>query len=68
MFFTGRYAADTANATLDLVRGEGMARAGYAAEAPLAYADAARGLTGEAPEIARAVLQRMGVQSRRGSV
>jgi polar amino acid transport system substrate-binding protein len=56
-----RYSPDTANATLDLVRGEGMARAGYAGEAPLAYADPARRLTGEAPEIARAVFQRMGV-------
>ena len=59
--FGNRDLAESGNATLDLVRNEGMARAGYSDSAPLAYGDASRGLTGEAPEIARVILQRMGV-------
>jgi polar amino acid transport system substrate-binding protein len=59
--FGNRDLAESGNATLDLVRNEGMARAGYSDAAPLAYDDASRGLTGEAPEIARVILQRMGV-------
>jgi polar amino acid transport system substrate-binding protein len=61
VFFGDRYSAEEAEATLELVRGEGMVRAGYAPSAPLAYADATRGLTGEGPAIAREVFERMGV-------
>lgn len=44
------------------VRREGLARVGFANEAPFAYLDIEAGrLTGEAPEIARLVLERMGV-------
>src|SRR5262245_40571676 len=64
--FNRRVSPDVANATLELVRTEGMARAGYTGEAPLAYADATRGLTGEAPEIARVILQKMGVNRIEG--
>ena len=66
VFFGRRYSADRADATLLLVRGEGMARIGYADQVPLAYGDATRGLTGEAPEIARAILARMGVSRVEG--
>ena len=64
--FGNRDVAESGNATLDLVRNEGMARAGYSDAAPLAYDDAARGLTGEAPEVARVVLERMGVRHVEG--
>lgn len=48
--------------TLERIRREGVVRVGYANEAPYAYLDPADGrLTGEAPEIARAVLEDLGV-------
>jgi polar amino acid transport system substrate-binding protein len=46
---------------------EGVVRVGFANEAPYAYLDSASGeLTGEAPEVARAVLERMGVTEVEG--
>lgn len=66
VFFGRRHSADRAEATLVLVKGEGMARVGYADQVPLAYGDATRALTGEAPEIARIVLARMGVNRVEG--
>jgi polar amino acid transport system substrate-binding protein len=48
--------------TLAKVREDGVVRVGFANEAPYAYLDSATGeLTGEAPEVARLVLERMGV-------
>jgi polar amino acid transport system substrate-binding protein len=48
--------------TLERMRAQGEARVGFANEAPFAYMDAETGrLTGEAPEIARVVLKRLGV-------
>lgn len=53
--------------TLDRMRREGAARVGFANEAPYAYVDPESGrLTGEAPEIARAVLARMGTEKIEG--
>ncbi len=53
--------------TLDRIRREGVARVGYANEAPYAYMDSQTGrLTGEAPEVARVVLKRMGVDRVEG--
>lgn len=53
--------------TLERVRRTGVVRVGYANEAPYAYLDSATDrLTGEAPEIARAVLGRMGVPEIEG--
>jgi polar amino acid transport system substrate-binding protein len=53
--------------TLDRLRRQGVARVGFANEAPYAYVDSEDGrLTGEAPEIARAVLARMGVTKIEG--
>lgn len=53
--------------TLERVRREGVVRVGYANEAPYAYIDSGtRELTGEAPEVARLALQRMGVTEIEG--
>jgi len=52
---------------LDRLQRTGVARIGFANEAPYAFLDPASGrLTGEAPEIARAVLARMGVAEVEG--
>jgi polar amino acid transport system substrate-binding protein len=47
--------------TLERARRSGSIRVGYAPEAPFAFRDAAGNVTGEAPEIAREVLRRMGI-------
>jgi len=53
--------------TLQRVRQEGKLRIGYANEAPYAYFDlATRRVTGEAPEIARAVTADLGVREIEG--
>lgn len=53
--------------TLEKILRTGVARVGYANEAPYAYMDSdQRRLTGEAPEIARIILKRMGVQRVEG--
>ena len=53
--------------TLDKIRDEGVARIGYANEAPFAYRETETGdLTGEAPEIAKVVLSRMGIEAIEG--
>lgn len=57
----------TGEPTLERVREEGVVRVGFANEAPYAYLDSrADRLTGEAPEIARAVLERMGIEEIEG--
>lgn len=54
--------AGRALSTLKRAQQEGKIRVGYANEAPYAYLESASGrLTGEAPEIARAVLAKMGI-------
>ena len=53
--------------TLEQARKTGKIRVGYANEAPYAYMDSAtQRLTGEAPEIARIVLSRLGVTEIEG--
>jgi polar amino acid transport system substrate-binding protein len=53
--------------TLARIRKAGVARVGFANEAPFAYVDTDTGrLTGEAPEIARVVLKRLGVSRIEG--
>lgn len=53
--------------SLERVLAEGVVRVGFANEAPYAYLDSRTDrLTGEAPEIARAVLERMGVPEIEG--
>ena len=50
------------SSTLERMRQSGVARVGYANEAPFAYYDTTtHQLTGEAPEVARYVLKQMGV-------
>ena len=52
---------------LEQLRRRGVARVGFANEAPYAYLDPATGrLTGEAPEVARAVLAELGVERVEG--
>lgn len=49
--------------TLARIRETGVARVGYANEAPYGYLDSRTGrITGEAPEIARVILQRLGAK------
>lgn len=51
-----------ADTTLETAKKQGFIRVGFANEAPFAYATADGKLTGEAPEVARAVLQKMGIK------
>lgn len=50
-----------AETTLEKVRQQGYIRVGFANEAPFGYATPDGKLTGEAPEVAKAVLARMGI-------
>jgi polar amino acid transport system substrate-binding protein len=53
--------------TLERIRREGVIRVGYANEAPYAYMDSSTArLTGEAPEIARVIASRMGIEKIEG--
>lgn len=47
--------------TLERIKDAGFVRVGFANEAPYAFATSAGKLTGEAPEIAKAILAKMGV-------
>lgn len=59
--------AEDARSSLERIREEGVVRVGYANEAPYAFvAQEERRLTGEAPEIARAVLGRLGIDEIEG--
>lgn len=57
----GVYALDRPEPTLARVRREGVVRVGYAPERPFAYRTPDGRVTGESPELARAVLQALGV-------
>jgi polar amino acid transport system substrate-binding protein len=50
-----------AETTLERDKREGFVRVGFANEAPFGYADAAGKLTGEAPEVLRVVLAKVGI-------
>jgi len=53
--------------TLQRIQSGGVVRLGFANEAPYAYLDRQSGrLTGEAPEIARVILKRMGIERVEG--
>jgi polar amino acid transport system substrate-binding protein len=57
----------TGATTLERIRQAGVVRLGFANEAPYAYLDQTTGrLTGEAPEIARVILRRMGIPQVQG--
>lgn len=51
-----------AQSTLERAQEDGFIRVGFANEAPYGYATADGRLTGEAPEIAKAVLARLGIE------
>ena len=53
--------AARADATLDQAKKAGYIRVGFANEAPFAYATPDGKLTGEAPEVAKAVLKKLGI-------
>lgn len=56
-------APEDGSTTLERIRAEDVITIGYANEAPYAYYDSEAGrLTGEAPEIAREIAERMGVE------
>src|SRR5215218_4507187 len=50
-----------AETTLERARAQGFIRVGFANEAPFGYATPDGKLTGEAPEVAKAVLAKMGI-------
>ena len=51
---------------LDQLRKAGVIRIGFANEAPYGYADSSGKLTGEAPTVAKAVMQKLGVPNLEG--
>lgn len=51
---------------LDQVRKAGIIRVGFANEAPYGYADSSGNLTGEAPAVATAIMQKLGVPKLEG--
>ena len=51
---------------LDQLRKAGVIRVGFANEAPYGYADSSGKLTGEAPTVAKAVMQKLGVPDVEG--
>ncbi|MCG8691905.1 MAG: ectoine/hydroxyectoine ABC transporter substrate-binding protein EhuB [Minwuiales bacterium] len=52
----------SAETTLERIKDQGFVRIGFANEAPFGYATPAGKLTGEAPEVAKAVLAKMGIE------
>lgn len=63
----GGCAGQTHESLIERLRREGVARVGFANEAPYAYVDAASGrLTGEAPEVARAIFADLGIPKVEG--
>ncbi|MGJ3249154.1 MAG: ectoine/hydroxyectoine ABC transporter substrate-binding protein EhuB [Elainellaceae cyanobacterium] len=59
--------SSTGGSTLEKVQESGVVKIGYANEAPYGYQDTATGeITGEAPEIAKAVLAEMGINEIEG--
>lgn len=53
----------TAQSTLDKLRDQGYVRAAFANEVPYGYVDEEGNLTGESPEVAKAIFKRMGVDT-----
>lgn len=58
--------AATAGNALDRIKQQGYVRVGFANEAPYGYADPSGKLTGEAPEVARAVFKELGITDLQG--
>ncbi len=63
VFYLAQSTDQTQIATLHRIKADGVVRIGFANEAPYGYLDSSTGnITGEAPQIARVVLGRMGVE------
>jgi polar amino acid transport system substrate-binding protein len=60
--------ADLTGNTLERVTDEGKIRVGFAQELPYGYVDIDGNLVGESPDVARAVLERMGVSEMEGKL
>jgi polar amino acid transport system substrate-binding protein len=60
--FSANIGPASAQSTLDKAREQGYIRVGFANEAPFGFATPDGKLTGEAPEVAKAVLARLGIE------
>jgi polar amino acid transport system substrate-binding protein len=60
--FAAAAAPASAETTLERIKKQGYIRVGFANEAPFGFATAAGKLTGEAPEVAKAILAKMGIK------
>ncbi len=60
---TGLVGSAVAQSTLERIKSEGYVRIGFANEPPFGFATSAGTIAGEAPEIARAVLNKMGLEN-----
>lgn len=60
--------SDDSESLLDLAKERGYVRIGFANEAPYGFANASGEVTGEAPEVAKAVLAKMGINEIDGVV
>lgn len=63
---TGGTAPDSGKTTLEKAREQGYVTVGFANEKPYAYATPDGKLTGEAVEVARAVLKNLGIHEMKG--
>ena len=60
--FSASIGPASAQSTLEMAREQGYIRVGFANEAPFGFATPDGKLTGEAPEVAKAVLARLGIE------
>jgi polar amino acid transport system substrate-binding protein len=65
---TGCSKANLTGNTLQRVQDEGKIRVGFAQELPYGYVDIDGNLVGESPDVARAVLERMGIGEMEGKL
>jgi polar amino acid transport system substrate-binding protein len=65
---TGCTRANLTGNTLQRIKDEGKVRIGFAQELPYGYRDIEGDLVGEGPDVARAVLERMGVTEMEGNI
>jgi polar amino acid transport system substrate-binding protein len=63
---TGSSGGDSSGDPLQRLKDQGYVRVGFANEAPFGYAEADGTLTGEAPEVARAVFEALGIAELQG--
>lgn len=63
---SSKEASNSSQSTLEKIKSEGVVTIGFANEKPYAYQDDNGNLTGEAVEVARAVLKNLGVNEMKG--